>query len=84
MSHNVREVLIFIGQVLMIVVVVAAFVATVAWIGQSMTDSERAEREAQQKIGYAEGYTSGYCSALGGTVLNDESCNVNGKVVVIP
>ena len=29
-------------------------------------------------------YADGYCAALGGERLNDETCNVDGKVVVIP
>ena len=29
-------------------------------------------------------YANGYCAALGGERLNDETCNVDGKVVVIP
>ena len=28
-------------------------------------------------------YADGYCTALGGTVLNSETCNVNGAVVAI-
>mgnify|MGYP003591931073 CR=1 FL=1 len=28
-------------------------------------------------------YADGYCAALNGTRLNDESCNVNGKVVPV-
>ncbi len=28
-------------------------------------------------------YANGYCAALGGERLNDETCNVDGKVVVI-
>ena len=30
------------------------------------------------------GFSAGYCAALGGEVLNPNTCNVNGKVVVIP
>lgn len=29
-------------------------------------------------------YAEGYCTALEGTRLNDETCNVDGKVVPIP
>lgn len=29
-------------------------------------------------------YANGYCTALGGERINDETCNVDGKVVVIP
>jgi hypothetical protein len=29
-------------------------------------------------------YAEGYCTALGGVMLNDETCNVDGKVVTIP
>lgn len=28
-------------------------------------------------------YADGYCAALGGERLNDETCNVNGKVVEV-
>jgi hypothetical protein len=28
-------------------------------------------------------YARGYCAALGGTVLNTETCNVEGKVMTI-
>ena len=33
--------------------------------------------------GEGKGYTEGYCAALSGTVLNGDSCNVNGKVVEV-
>ena len=31
--------------------------------------------------GSGNGYINGYCTALGGTVLNGSACNVDGKVV---
>lgn len=31
----------------------------------------------------AEAYTDGYCAALGGTVLNPETCAVDGLVVPV-
>jgi hypothetical protein len=34
--------------------------------------------------GTAKGYTEGYCTAIGGTVLNPTQCNVNDRVVTIP
>ena len=34
--------------------------------------------------GTAKGYTEGYCTAIGGTVLNPTQCNVNDRVVKIP
>lgn len=33
--------------------------------------------------GIGKGYTDGYCAALGGTVLNIDSCNVDGRVIEV-
>lgn len=38
---------------------------------------------AMYQGGSEKGYTSGYCAALGGTVLNSGACNVNGTVVEV-
>lgn len=78
-----REVLKFTGQLLIIIVVMVAFVLGVIWLGNSMTNAEKSQNKAQQEVGYAEGYSEGYCAALGGTVLNADTCNVEGKVVAI-
>ena len=36
-----------------------------------------------QAVNTPHDYARGYCTALGGTVLNNETCDVDGKVIVI-
>lgn len=80
MSHNVREALAFVGQLLVIIAVVVAFI----WgLGTLLTNAEQSQSGQQRQVGYDKGYSEGYCAALGGAALNADTCNVEGKVVAI-
>ena len=83
MSHNVREALAFVGQLLVIIAVVVAFILCVWGLGTLLTNAEQSQSGQQRQVGYDKGYSEGYCAALGGAALNADTCNVEGKVVAI-